>query len=75
MCSRAAPGHSVLPQGSADALSHPAITHQCKHFHPLFSLVKPLALQLQKLVFVASVSSSHLSYVLEKSQTLYQDPR
>ena len=74
MCSRAAPGHSVLPQGSADALSHPAITHQCLHFQPLFSLTRPLALQLQNHFFAATVCSSHLSYVLEKSQTLYQDP-
>ena len=25
-------GHSVLPQGSADALSHPAITQETFHF-------------------------------------------
>ena len=71
MCSRAAPGHSVLPQGSADALSHPAITHQCHHFQPLFTLTRPLALQLQKHVFAATVRSSHISFLYWKNLRLF----
>ena len=76
MCSWAAPGHSVLPQGSADALSHPAITHKFPHFQPY--LVSPgLSYCSCKSTFLVLPSvSDHLSGVLAKSntncQSLYQ---
>ena len=59
-------GHSVLPQGSADALSHPAITQRVPSFSDLFTLTRPLALQLQEQILLDAVSSDQLTIHVDR---------